>query len=60
MKNNTSLICAHITSTDTRECKFARLRKNEVIALGVIEEGDNIEERITEIENYDITKVFID
>tara|TARA_R110000868_G_C10972986_1_gene771131 strand:- start:23407 stop:23922 length:516 start_codon:yes stop_codon:yes gene_type:complete len=39
---------------------FARKRKDEVIALGVIEEGDNVEERITEIENYDITKVFID
>ena len=53
-------ICAHITSTDTRECKFARLRKDEVLALGDIEEGDNVEERLTEIENYDITKVFTD
>ena len=38
----------------------ARKRKDEVIALGKIKEGDNIEEKITEIENYDITKVFID
>ena len=53
-------ICSHITSTDTREIKLARLRKNEVIALGEIKEGDSVEERIAEVENYDITKVFTD
>ena len=30
------------------------------MVLGEIKEGDNIEERIAEIENYDITKVFTD
>ena len=53
-------ICSHITSTDEREYKFARLRKNEIIALGEVKEGDSVEERLTEVENYDITKVFTD
>ena len=53
-------ICKNIVDIDTKELKLAALRKNEVMALGDIKEGDNIEERITEIENYDITKVFAD
>tara|TARA_R110002126_G_scaffold34891_3_gene107615 strand:- start:3778 stop:4401 length:624 start_codon:yes stop_codon:yes gene_type:complete len=53
-------ICKDIVDSDTRELKIAALRKNEIMVLGEIKEGDNIEERIAEIENYDITKVFTD
>ena len=53
-------ICKDIVDSDTRELKLAALRKNEVIALGEIKEGDSVEERLAEIENYDIAKIFID
>ena len=53
-------ICKDIVDSDTRELKLAALRKNEVIALGEIKEGDSVEEILTEIENYDIAKIFID
>ena len=53
-------ICKNIVDLDTEELKLAALRKNEVIALGEIKEGDSVEERLAEIENYDIAKIFID
>lgn len=43
-------ICSNIMLTDAREIKLARLRKNAVLSLTSLEE----------VENYDITQIYID